>query len=174
MRKRRKGKASWKGNISYWLTTQSKMFREKNKCLVFELTQITVYRVLVISIIYGTRFQFVQCWEAVSLEVKYSCWLIAQRRPCKSLWQELENTDAYAYTRGYLSGWTVATKTGIQQGISTRYSWGSKKVPYATMSIQKQFILFKSVISFAYTLIQYIIFQSTFKSLTACFLNNVF
>lgn len=151
-----------------------KMFRGRSKCPVFELTEIIIYRVLVASITYDMRFQFVQCWDAVSLEVKYSCWLIGQRRPCKSLWQEQENTDAYAYTRGYLSGWTVATKTGIQQGISTRYSWGSKKVPYATMRIQKQFVLFKSVISFAYTLIQYITFKSTFKSLIACFWNNVF
>lgn len=47
-------------------------------------------------------------------------------------------------------------------------------MPYATMNIQKQFNLFKSVISFAYMLIQYITFEGTFESLTACFLNYVF
>lgn len=126
---RQKGKATRKSHVTFhtdWLLNQ-KCSGEKNKCPVFEPTKITIYRVLVASITYDTRFQFVQCWDAVSLEVKYSCWLIAQRRPCKSLWQELENTVAYAYTRGYLSGWTVATKTRIQQGISIRDSWGSKK-----------------------------------------------
>lgn len=146
-----------------------------NAPVLDQLKTQSMESLLVASIMQDTIFHLVQCWDAVTLEVKNSCWLIAHKRPCKSLWQELENTVAYAYTRGYLSGWTVATKIGIQQGISIRYSCWSKKChmqPWASRN--HLFILFKPVISSAYILTQYIIFLSTFKYLTAYFLNNVF
>lgn len=118
-----------------------------NVTVLEQLKTLSRELLLVASVMWCRMFHFVQCWDAVSLEVKYSWWWnVVHKRPRKSLWQELENTVAYANTRGYLSGWTVVTKIGTQQSII--YSCWSKECHMQPWAARNHlFILFKPVIS---------------------------